>query len=163
MAKQTPQQGNPAKKNKKEQTAKDADQKAVSKQAKSDKDQKKSAKGGKQAPKKETIFRKIVNYFKNVRQEIKRTTWPTRDEVLRMSLIVVGALIFFGVFIFLIDWAMTHLVDLYSQLGDNIGTDSATPVEGDTSTDGTATDADSAATEGEADATTDTSESEGTE
>jgi preprotein translocase subunit SecE len=82
-------------------------------QAKSSKDQK-GSRGGKQAPKKEGIFKRIATYFKNVRLEIKRTTWPSRAEVLRMSIIVVGALIFFGVFIFVIDWLMTRLVEFYS-------------------------------------------------
>ena len=116
MAKQTPEQGKEAKKNKKDTAATGTQQKPATKQVKSDKDQKKPAKGGKTAPKKEGIFKKIANYFRNVRLEIKRTTWPTRNDVLRMSLIVVGALIFFGVFIFLIDWAMTQLLGLYSDL-----------------------------------------------
>jgi preprotein translocase subunit SecE len=75
------------------------------------------------APKKDGIFKKITNYFHNVRLEIKRTTWPSRDEVLRMSLIVIGALLFFGVFIFIADWVMTNLLDLYSGL---VGPDNPT-------------------------------------
>jgi preprotein translocase subunit SecE len=76
--------------------------------------QTKKVKGG--APKKEGFVKKIANYFHNVRLEIKRTTWPSRNEVLRMSLIVIGALLFFGVFIFIADWVMTNLLDLYSGL-----------------------------------------------
>jgi len=76
--------------------------------------EKKSAKSSKQAQKKPSIFKRIFAYFKNVRLEIKRTTWPTRNEVFRMSLIVVGALLFFGVFIFIMDWLMTRLVEYYS-------------------------------------------------
>jgi preprotein translocase subunit SecE len=67
------------------------------------------------APKKENLFRRIATYFHNVRLEIKRTTWPSKNEVLRMSMIVFGALLFFGVFIFIADWIMTNLLDLYSQ------------------------------------------------
>jgi len=76
----------------------------------------KASKGGKQAPKKDSIFKKIITYFKNVRLEIKRTTWPNRNEVFRMSLIVVGALLFFGILIFFIDWAMTRLLEVYTNL-----------------------------------------------
>jgi preprotein translocase subunit SecE len=131
MAKETPDQGKEAKKNNKEQVGKNAQKKPANKQVKSDKDQKKPAKGTKQAPKKDSIFKKIATYFRNVRMEIKRTTWPTRNEVLRMSLIVVGALLFFGVFIFLIDWAMTQLVELYSGLAPQPDP-SALPVDGTT-------------------------------
>jgi preprotein translocase subunit SecE len=92
------------------------EKKSSQKTAKPTKDSHKSSKGGKSAPKKENILTKIVSYFKNVRLEIKRTTWPTRDEVLRMSLIVVGALIFFGVFIFIIDWVMTWFVKFFGSL-----------------------------------------------
>jgi preprotein translocase subunit SecE len=84
--------------------------------AKSTKEQQKPVKSSKSAPKKESIFRKVVTYFKNVRLEVKRTTWPSRPEVLRMSLIVVGALIFFGVYIFGIDWATTAVVEQYAKL-----------------------------------------------
>ena len=78
--------------------------------------QQKSAKSSKQGPKKDGVLKKVLAYFKNVRLEIKRTTWPSRNEVLRMSLIVVGALLFFGVFIFAIDWVMTQLLNIYASL-----------------------------------------------
>jgi len=96
-----------------------ADEKTPAKAAKAQakpqkKEQPKAAKSAKQPPKKPSVFRRILTYFKNVRLEIKRTTWPSRNEVLRMSLIVVGALIFFGVFIFIMDWVMTKLLELYA-------------------------------------------------
>ena len=74
----------------------------------------KAAKAQAKPQKKPSVFRRILTYFKNVRLEIKRTTWPSRNEVFRMSLIVVGALIFFGVFIFIMDWVMTKLLELYA-------------------------------------------------
>ena len=75
---------------------------------------KKSAKNSKQDQKKPNFIKRFLAYLKNVRLEIKRTTWPTRNEVLRMSLIVIGALLFFGAFIFIMDWVMTKLVEFYS-------------------------------------------------
>jgi len=77
---------------------------------------KKTAKNSKKEQKKPSIFKKAITYLKNVRLEIKRTTWPTRNEVFRMSLIVIGALLFFGVFIFIMDWIMTKLLEFYSTL-----------------------------------------------
>jgi preprotein translocase SecE subunit len=100
-----------------------AEKKAVEKSEKdgkskqqSTKTHQKASKSAKQAPKKDNIFRKALTYFKNVRLEIKRTTWPTRNEVFRMSLIVIGALLFFGVLIFFFDWVMTRLLELYASV-----------------------------------------------
>jgi preprotein translocase subunit SecE len=128
MAKKTSKQGNKANKSSEKKTV-DTSQKtaAVTSEApkktekpakvdKSAKEQKKASKPAKSAPKKDGIFKKIATYVKNVRLEIKRTTWPSRNEVFRMSLIVVGALLFFGVFIFVMDWVMTWLLELYAGL-----------------------------------------------
>ena len=69
------------------------------------KDNKKTAekrgKNGKAA--KPGLGTRIKDYFKAVKAEMKRVVWPTRKELVNASLIVVGALIFFGVFIAIID------------------------------------------------------------
>lgn len=54
-------------------------------------------------PKKVGIFTRIKNYLGEVRAEMRRVTWPTRQELINASLIVVAALIFFGVYIAIID------------------------------------------------------------
>jgi len=74
----------------------------------------KQTKTNKPGTKKENIFKRFITYLKNVRLEIKRTTWPTRSDVLHMSLIVMGALLFFFVMIFLIDQLMAYLINLYA-------------------------------------------------
>ncbi|MDR0347736.1 MAG: preprotein translocase subunit SecE [Coriobacteriales bacterium] len=102
------------------------DQRKAAKTDKPVKSAQKSAKAGKQAPKKPNVFTRIITYFKNVRTEVKRTTWPSREEVLRMSIIVVGVLLFFGVLIFLLDWVMNWLMPLYADLAQNF---SAPPVD----------------------------------
>ena len=53
--------------------------------------------------KKPSIFSRIKNYIGEVRAEMRRVTWPTRQELINASLIVVAALIFFGVYIAIID------------------------------------------------------------
>ena len=50
-------------------------------------------------PKKKSRFQ----FFKDVRAEMKRVTWPSRTDVLRWSGVVVGALIFFGVYVAVLD------------------------------------------------------------
>ncbi len=54
-------------------------------------------------PKKVGIFTRMKNYLGEVRAEMRRVTWPTRQELTNASLIVVAALIFFGVYIAIID------------------------------------------------------------
>ncbi len=54
-------------------------------------------------PKKASVFTRVKNYFGEVRAEMRRVTWPTRQELINASLIVVAALIFFGVYIAIID------------------------------------------------------------
>ena len=42
-------------------------------------------------------------FLKDVRAEMKRVTWPTKKDVLRWSVVVVAALLFFGVYVALLD------------------------------------------------------------
>ena len=49
-------------------------------------------------PKKERF-----QFLKDVRAEMKRVTWPTRTDVIRWSGVVVGALVFFGVYVAVLD------------------------------------------------------------
>lgn len=80
------------------------------------------AKDPKKANKKPNIFRRFIEYIKQVRLEIKRTTWPTKNEVLNMTIIVLVALLFFGVLIFVLDLIMVQLVNLYGQLAPDAST-----------------------------------------
>ena len=45
-------------------------------------------------------------FFRDVRAEMKRVTWPTRTDVVRWSGVVVGALLFFGVYVAILDNAI---------------------------------------------------------
>ena len=42
-------------------------------------------------------------FLKDVRAEMKRVTWPSRQDVIRWSGVVVGALIFFGIYVAILD------------------------------------------------------------
>ena len=62
--------------------------------------------------------KKRFKFFREVRAEMKRVTWPTRTDVLRWSGVVVVALLFFGVFVALLDNAIiTPLLVLVSGIG----------------------------------------------
>lgn len=85
-------------------SAKDAKQsKAVEKKA-----EKKAAK-----PKK-----KRFQFLRDVKAEMKRVTWPSRQDVLRWSVVVVAALLFFGIYVAVLDnGIITPLLFLISGLG----------------------------------------------
>ena len=66
-----------------------------------------------EAPKK-----KRFQFFKDVKAEMKRVTWPTRQDVLRWSVVVVAALLFFGVYVAVLDnGIITPILFLISGLG----------------------------------------------
>lgn len=79
--------------------------KAVKKDAKADKKDKKPG--------------RVVTFFRGVRSEMKRVTWPTRQDVIRWSGVVVAALLFFGVYVAVLDnLVVTPLLVGISSLGE---------------------------------------------
>lgn len=59
---------------------------------------KKAAKKSEDKPKK-----KRFQFLRDVKSELKRVTWPSKSDVLRWSGVVVAALVFFGVFVAILD------------------------------------------------------------
>ncbi len=78
-----------------------------------------SSEGSKPAKKSaEKPKKKRFQFFRDVKAEMKRVTWPTRTDVLRWSGVVVVALLFFGVFVAILDNAIiTPLLVLISGIG----------------------------------------------
>ena len=66
---------------------------------------------------KPTLLGRFVNWCKSVKVEMQRVVWPTRKELLNASLIVIGAIVFFGVYIAIIDNIVVIPLDLISTLG----------------------------------------------
>lgn len=50
--------------------------------------------------------KKRFQFFRDVKAELKRVTWPTKQDVLRWSGVVVVALLFFGIYVALLDNAI---------------------------------------------------------
>lgn len=82
--------------------------------AKSDKGEASLAKTEKKPVKKEPG--RIATFFQGVRSEMRRVTWPTRTDVFRWSGVVVGALLFFGVFVFVLDNIFPQLLVIIDSL-----------------------------------------------
>ena len=54
----------------------------------------------------------IARPFKNMWRELKKVTWPTRQDLINYSLIVLAFLVFMGVVIGLLDLGSSALVQL---------------------------------------------------
>lgn len=60
--------------------------------------------------KKPSIWKRAIGFFKDVRGELKRVTWPTKQDVLRWSAVVVVALLFFGIYVVILDGIVTQIL-----------------------------------------------------
>ncbi|MDD5589593.1 MAG: preprotein translocase subunit SecE [Candidatus Portnoybacteria bacterium] len=60
------------------------------------------------------MFTKIANFFREVRIEVKKVTWPTRQETVRYTLMVIGVslgvALFLGGLDFILGWVMSKFV-----------------------------------------------------
>lgn len=57
----------------------------------------------KKAEKKPGIFRRLLNYLGDVRSEMRRVVWPSKEELKSYSVAIIAMLIVFGVIIWLVD------------------------------------------------------------
>lgn len=60
--------------------------------------------------KKPSLWKRAIGFFKDVRGELKRVTWPTKQDVLRWSAVVVVALLFFGIYVVILDGIVTQIL-----------------------------------------------------
>jgi len=66
--------------------------------------------GGERAIKlpKLSIFGRVGEFYQQVKQEMRKTTWPTRTEVWSTTVVVLLAVVFFGFYL----WGVDRLVTL---------------------------------------------------
>ena len=55
---------------------------------------------------------KIINFLKEVQEEMGKVTWPTRNQTIKMSLLVVAVSIIFGVFLGSLDFLLTKVLTI---------------------------------------------------
>ncbi len=71
--------------------------------------------------KKENWFKrtwgKVRKYFRELRSELKKVVWPTPQQVAKNTLIVVGAVLVVGIFIWLFDFVAGVGVNALLSLG----------------------------------------------
>jgi len=59
------------------------------------------------------MFDKIQQFLDNVQKEMSKVSWPTKDELLNSSVIVVVVTILFSAFIFFSDFIISKIVELF--------------------------------------------------
>ena len=59
------------------------------------------------------FFSKIITFLKEVKLEIKKVNWPTKDETIRYTLIVIGISAAVAVFLGGLDFLFTTLLNKF--------------------------------------------------
>ncbi len=55
-------------------------------------------------------FDRMRTFFAEVRNELKRVTWPSRKEVYATTVVVILTSVFFGLYLFALDFGINSLV-----------------------------------------------------
>jgi preprotein translocase subunit SecE len=55
----------------------------------------------------------ILNYFKEVRVELTKVTWPTREEATHLTIIILGASLAVGLYVGGLDVLFTSLLGTF--------------------------------------------------
>ena len=55
-------------------------------------------------------IQRIKNFYHDVRVEMKKVSWPTRQEVINTTLVVIIAVFFFGFFLFGTDIVLSYVI-----------------------------------------------------
>ena len=66
------------------------------------------------APNMEASKEKAGNFLNETLVELKKTTWPTRQEATRLTLVVIGVIVVLGIYMGILDATLTLLVSRFS-------------------------------------------------
>jgi preprotein translocase subunit SecE len=56
------------------------------------------------------MFGKTANFFRETKQELNKVTWPSRNELLQATAVVILASFILGAFITCVDFLISNLV-----------------------------------------------------
>ncbi len=65
------------------------------------------------AVKKLKFFQNVGKFFRDYKNEIKKVVWPTKQTVVRNTLVVLAMIIIIGLFIFGLDTGLLNLLGLF--------------------------------------------------
>jgi preprotein translocase SecE subunit len=63
------------------------------------------------------VWQRFLRYLNDVRAEFRRVVWPTRQDALNSTWIVVGTLFIFIVLVFVLDYASSALTTALARVG----------------------------------------------
>ncbi|UCE22222.1 MAG: preprotein translocase subunit SecE [Candidatus Aminicenantes bacterium] len=62
-------------------------------------------------------YKRLANFLRDVRAEVKKVTWPSRNEVYSTTIVVIFATFFFGFYLYFMDlifsWVITQIKALF--------------------------------------------------
>ncbi len=62
-------------------------------------------------------YKRLANFLRDVRAEIKKVTWPSRNEVYSTTIVVIFATFFFGFYLYFMDlifsWVIKQIKALF--------------------------------------------------
>jgi preprotein translocase subunit SecE len=63
-------------------------------------------------------YKRFINFLKDTKAELKKVTWPSRNEIYSTTIVVIIATVFFGFYLFFMDvlfsWLISHFKSLVS-------------------------------------------------
>ncbi len=58
------------------------------------------------------MFKKLINYIKNSKSELKKVAWPTKKQTLNHTLLVIAFSLVVAIFLGILDFVFNKLVEL---------------------------------------------------
>ncbi len=58
------------------------------------------------------MFKKIVTFIRESRDELKKVTWPDRDEVTSFTIVVIVSVVMVSIFLWLVDKALMSVIKM---------------------------------------------------
>ncbi|MBN2344894.1 MAG: preprotein translocase subunit SecE [Candidatus Aminicenantes bacterium] len=59
--------------------------------------------------KEKNIFKRMGAYLKEVRGEMKKVTWPSKDDLVKTTIAVIVISLFFGIYLFGVDFIFARI------------------------------------------------------
>jgi preprotein translocase subunit SecE len=64
--------------------------------------------------KEKNIFKRMGAYLRDVRGEMKKVTWPSRNDMIKTTIAVIVISLFFGIYLFGVDFVFARI---FRQIG----------------------------------------------
>jgi preprotein translocase subunit SecE len=62
-------------------------------------------------------YKRLRNFIKDVRAEVKKVTWPGKNEVYSTTIVVIIATLFFGIYLYALDivfsWVISQIKNIF--------------------------------------------------